>query len=61
MAEVGVDPDLIVRIVKTRWEYLAPWVRRATDSEAAENPVFLGLRPRLMSGAWAGGKPIRKP
>ena len=54
MAEVGVDPILIARIVKTRWEYLGPWVRRATDSDATENPVFFSLRPRLMSGAWAG-------
>ena len=56
MAEIGVDPILIVRIIKTRWEYLGMWVRRATNSDAAENPVYLSLRPRLMSGSWAGGK-----
>jgi hypothetical protein len=56
MAEVGVDPILIVKIIKTRWEYLGPRVKRATDSDAAENPWFLGLYPRLMSGSWAGGK-----
>jgi hypothetical protein len=56
MAEIGVDPILIVGIVKSRWDYLTPWLRRATEPGAAENPVFLGLRPRLMSGAWAGGK-----
>jgi hypothetical protein len=56
MAEVGVDPIIIVQVVKTRWEFLKMWIRRATDTSAAGNPVFLTLRPRLMSGAWTGGK-----
>ena len=58
MAEVGIDPILIVRIIETRWKYLE--VGRATDAIATApvkpNQVYLGLRPRLMSGAWAGGK-----
>jgi hypothetical protein len=56
MAETGVDPTLIVKIIKSRWGYLGPLVKRATDPDAAENPWFLGLYPRLMSGSWAGGK-----
>lgn len=56
MAEVGVDPIIIVQVVKARWEFLEMWIRRATDQSAADNPVFLTLRPRLMSGAWTGGK-----
>jgi hypothetical protein len=60
MAEAGVDPILIVRIVKTRWEYLGPRVKRATDADAVAaekpNPWCLGLYPKLMSGSWAGGK-----
>jgi hypothetical protein len=56
MAEVGVDPIIIVQVVKTRWEFLEMWIGRAVDPSEAENPVFLTLRPRLMSGAWIGGK-----
>jgi hypothetical protein len=56
MAEVGVDPVIIVQVVKTHWKFLEKWIARAIDPSAAENPVFLTLRPRLMSGAWIGGK-----
>jgi hypothetical protein len=54
IAELGVDPTVIARLVKGHWKTIAPWVRRATDDDAkAGDSVFLTLRPRLMSGPWS--------
>jgi hypothetical protein len=54
IAELGVDPTVIARLVKRHWKTIAPWVRHATDDDAkAGDSVFLTLRPRLMSGPWS--------
>jgi hypothetical protein len=54
LAELGIDPVVIVKLAKGNWETIAPWVRRATDDAAkAGDAVFLTLRPRLMSGPWS--------
>jgi hypothetical protein len=54
LAEVGVDPTVIVRAIKANWERLLPSVKEATDRTAIRdaNPIFLALRPRLMSAGW---------
>lgn len=60
MSELGIDPSVIVKLVKGHWErHIRLWVKRATDTESkAGNPVFMTLRPCLLSGPQiAGGKP----
>src|SRR6516164_172564 len=64
MAELGIDPTVIVRLVKEHWKTITVWVHRATDDEAKGNPndevegnpIYFTLRPRLMSGPWADPK-----
>jgi hypothetical protein len=57
IADLGVDPVVIVKLVQAHWKFLLPWIRRATDDEAlAGNPVFWTIRPRLMSGAWGNSR-----
>jgi hypothetical protein len=55
LEELGIDPSVIVGLLKQYWEHaLVPWVLRATDVEALDgNPVFLALHPRLLSGEWS--------
>ena len=54
IAELGIDPVITAKLIKGHWEAIALWVRRADDDEAkAGNPVFLTLRPRLMTGPWS--------
>jgi hypothetical protein len=59
MAELGIDPTIIVRLIRGHWTTVGRWVKRATDDEIkAGNPVYMILRPCLMSGPRAaGGKP----
>jgi hypothetical protein len=53
LAEIGLDPALIVKAIKSHWKNLAPWVRRAADYRAqTESPVFLLAKPWAMSGSW---------
>jgi hypothetical protein len=57
MAELGIDPTVIVRLIKSHWKQIRHWVQQATDNESkAGNHIFLTLRPRLMSAAWAKDK-----
>lgn len=59
LSEAGIDPTAAIAVIKQHWKFLALWVKRATDDEAAAgNPVYLSLRPRLMGGVtaeWLGG------
>jgi hypothetical protein len=59
MSEAGIDPTVSVDLIKKYWTaYIERWTERATDDEARNgNPVFLTLRPRLMSGDWSKRKP----
>jgi hypothetical protein len=53
MAEIGIDPTIIAKTIKANWKALAPFVEQATDRQARSgNPIYLGLRPRVMSSAW---------
>jgi hypothetical protein len=57
MSEIGIDPVVTVTVIDKYWDrFLAPWMKRATDKAAIAtdnpNPVFLTLRPRLMSQGW---------
>jgi hypothetical protein len=54
LAELGVDPTVIVKSVQRERKRLHGWIKEATDDEAlGGNEVFLAARPALMSGAWA--------
>ena len=54
LAELGVDPIVIVKSIQRERKKLHEWIREATDDEAlGGNEVFLTTRPALMSGAWA--------
>jgi hypothetical protein len=56
MSDVGIDPTVSVELVQKYWDsFLRGQIAKATDAEALEkgNPVFLTLRPRLMSGTWS--------
>ena len=54
LAELGVDPIVIVKSVQRERNKLHEWIREATDEEAlGGNDVFLATRPALMSGGWA--------
>jgi hypothetical protein len=58
VAELGIDPTVIVKLIKAHWEnQIRHWVQQATDNKSkAGNHIFLTLRPRLMSAAWAKDK-----
>jgi hypothetical protein len=50
LAEVGLDPVIIVQAIKSNWKNLAPMVVKATEPRAQrESRVFLVVKPRLMS------------
>jgi hypothetical protein len=54
LADLGVDPVVIVKSIKQERKKLQEWMREATDEAALDgNEVFLAARPALMSGAWA--------
>jgi hypothetical protein len=54
LAELGVDPIVIVKSIQAERTRLREWIGEATDVEAlGGNQVFLAARPALMSGAWA--------
>jgi hypothetical protein len=54
LAELGVDPIVIVKSIKAERRQLREWIGEATDAEAlGGNQVFLAARPALMSDAWA--------
>jgi hypothetical protein len=56
MAQIGIDPVVIVQAIKSNWKSLVPSVKEATDGRAKRGShIFLGLQPRLMSGAWGDG------
>jgi len=51
LAQLGIDPTLVVRAVKENWKgALAPAIEAAINRGQAGNPVCLVVRPRLMSG-----------
>jgi hypothetical protein len=64
MSDAGIDPKVSVKLIHKFWaKYLKSIVLKATDHEAMfgyaplpANPVFLTLRPRLMSGDWSKQK-----
>jgi hypothetical protein len=54
LAELGVDPIVIVKSLQRERKRLHEWIKEATDDEAlGGNEVFLVARPALMSGNWA--------
>jgi hypothetical protein len=54
LAELGVDPVIIVKSIQRERRQLREWIAEATDDEAlGGNDVFLAAWPALMSGAWA--------
>ncbi len=58
LAELGVDPIVIVKSIQQERRQLRKWIAEATDAEAlGGNEVFLAARPALMSGAWASNTP----
>jgi len=57
LADLGVDPVVIVKSIKQERKKLQEWMREATDDEALGNEVFLAAQPALMSGAWASKDP----
>jgi hypothetical protein len=60
MAQIGIDPAIIAKTVKASWKGLVPSVKAAIDTTAKrENPIYLGLRPRVMLGAWEEGPSLQ--
>ena len=58
LADLGVDPVVIVKSIKQERKKLHECLREATDDAArAGNEVFLKAQPALMSGAWASKDP----
>jgi hypothetical protein len=58
VADVGIDPTIVVQAIKARWKALEPWIPQATDLEAqSESPVWIALYPKLAGSAWSGGGP----
>jgi hypothetical protein len=54
LAELGVDPVVIVKSIQRERTQLRQWLEEATDDEAlGGDAVFLAARPALMSGSWA--------
>jgi hypothetical protein len=57
LAQLGVDPIVIVKSVTRERKKLQKWILEAVDDDAlAGNEVFLESRPRLMSSAWSSKK-----
>jgi hypothetical protein len=55
VADVGIDPTIVVQAIKAQWKTLEPWILQATDLEArSESPVWLVLWPGLAASAWRG-------
>jgi hypothetical protein len=53
LAQVGVDPIVIVKSLARERKKLQAWILEAVDDDAlAGNEVFLESRPQLMSSAW---------
>jgi hypothetical protein len=53
LAQLGVDPIVIVKSVIRERKKLREWILEATDDDAlAGNEVYLESRPQLMSSAW---------
>src|SRR5262245_12814320 len=51
LAQLGIDPILVVQAVKEQWDkVLQPAIETAIDRGQATNPVYLVVRPKLMSG-----------
>jgi hypothetical protein len=51
LAELGIDPNLVVRVVKEQWKtVLVDAIKAAVDRGQQTNPVYLVVRPKLMSG-----------
>ena len=58
LADLGVDPVVIVKSIKQERKKLQECMREATDDAARDgNEVFLAAQPALMSGAWASKDP----
>jgi hypothetical protein len=58
LAQLGIDPVLVVQTVKEQWKtVLAPAIEAAVARGQVTNPVYLVVRPKLMSG---GGLQISK-
>jgi hypothetical protein len=54
LAELGVDPVVIVKSIQRERTQLREWIAEATDAQAlGGDEVFLAARPALMSGSWA--------
>jgi hypothetical protein len=54
LAELGVDPVVIVKSIQRDRNQLREWIAEAPDEAAlGGNEVFLATQPKLMSGAWA--------
>jgi hypothetical protein len=57
LAQLGVDPVVIVNSVTRERTKLQEWILEATDDDAlGGNEVFLESRPQLMSSAWFSKK-----
>jgi hypothetical protein len=53
IADVGIDPTIVVQAVKAQWKGLEPWTIQAADWEAARgDSVWVALRPGLAASAW---------
>ncbi len=53
LAELGVDPVVIVKSIQRDRNHLREWIAEAPDEAAlGGNEVFLATQPELMSGAW---------
>jgi len=51
ISELGIDPVLVVQAVKENWKTIfVPAVEAAIARGQAVNPVYLVVRPKLMSG-----------
>jgi hypothetical protein len=65
-AEIGIEPVAMARVIDRHWQqYLAPIMRMAINDESRvgmvvdgdmlpPNPLFLTIRPRVVSGDWGG-------
>ncbi|MEH2570662.1 hypothetical protein [Bradyrhizobium sp. AZCC 2289] len=52
LAEFGIDPTIIVQLVKTEWEArLLPEFRKASAAAAGDDVYFIAT-PRLMESGW---------
>jgi len=58
VADVGIDPTIVVQAIKAQWKTLEPWIAQATDVEARSgSPVWIAGWPGLAGSAWRGGGP----